>query len=122
MRTEELGVCECRVQTLDGFCHENAIERIDLLKIDVEGGELDVLRGSRQMLEQRRIGLVYVECHQLCSAVSFSTTQGHTALAELDAFLSPFGYRFVTLYTESVHLDECIGTYNALFAHNDLSQ
>lgn len=36
--------------TLDSFCDENKIEKIDLIKIDVEGFEYNVLNGSRQVL------------------------------------------------------------------------
>ena len=35
----------CQVRTLSGFIHEYRVERIDLLKIDVEGAEMDVLAG-----------------------------------------------------------------------------
>ena len=49
------------VTTLDSFCEEHAITRIDLLKIDTEGYELDVLKGARRMLEQNRIGMIQFE-------------------------------------------------------------
>jgi FkbM family methyltransferase len=35
----------CEVRTLSGFIREHKVNRIDLLKIDVEGAELDVLSG-----------------------------------------------------------------------------
>jgi len=38
------------IETLDNFCHENRIEHIDLLKIDVEGFEFAVLDGAKKML------------------------------------------------------------------------
>jgi FkbM family methyltransferase len=50
-----------RIETLDGYCDAHAVERIDLLKIDVEGHELDVLKGSRRMLEAGRIGMIAFE-------------------------------------------------------------
>lgn len=43
------------VRTLDDYCAETGVKRIDFLKIDVEGHELDVLRGAVQMLERRAI-------------------------------------------------------------------
>jgi hypothetical protein len=49
------------VTTLDSFCEEHAIPRIDLLKIDTEGYELDVLKGARKMLERNHIGLIQFE-------------------------------------------------------------
>ena len=45
---------EVEVTTLDLFCREHGIEEIDLLKIDVEGAELQVLQGAREMLPKVR--------------------------------------------------------------------
>ena len=46
---------EVRVQTLDSFCKDNPILRIDYLKIDTEGAELDVLRGAAGILRGHRV-------------------------------------------------------------------
>jgi FkbM family methyltransferase len=48
-----------RVVTLDSILDENKVDRIDLLSIDVEGTELDVLRGFD--LERYRPGLILLE-------------------------------------------------------------
>ena len=37
----------CAMTTVSALMAEHDLERIDLLKIDVEGAELDVLRGIR---------------------------------------------------------------------------
>jgi FkbM family methyltransferase len=47
--------------TLDAFCAAHAIEYIDLLKLDTEGHEPDILRGSVVMLESNSIGAVQFE-------------------------------------------------------------
>jgi FkbM family methyltransferase len=47
--------------TIDGFMLEFGIDRIDLLKIDTEGHDLAVLRGARDALRQRRIGMIQFE-------------------------------------------------------------
>jgi FkbM family methyltransferase len=55
-----------QVQTLDDYCAERGIDHIDLLKIDVEGHELDVLRGAQRMLDEQRVDAVSFEfggCH-----------------------------------------------------------
>jgi len=41
-----------QTDTLDNFCHTNKIGKIDILKIDVEGSELDVLMGSTNILKK----------------------------------------------------------------------
>lgn len=49
------------IDTLDNYCAARNIERIDLLKIDVEGHELDVLAGAANMLGSGRIDMVTFE-------------------------------------------------------------
>ncbi|MDT3695091.1 MAG: FkbM family methyltransferase [Ignavibacterium sp.] len=49
------------VDTLDNYCQNKNIESIDLLKIDVEGHELDVLIGGADMFSNKKIKLVSFE-------------------------------------------------------------
>lgn len=42
------------VRTLDGYCADRPFTRIDCLKVDVEGGELEVFRGAKAMLSKHR--------------------------------------------------------------------
>ena len=49
------------LKTLDDFCAENEVTEIGYLKIDVEGHELNVLRGAHRMLEEGRIRFVQFE-------------------------------------------------------------
>jgi FkbM family methyltransferase len=42
------------VDTLDGLCARNSLTGLDFVKIDVEGGELDVLRGGEHAVESFR--------------------------------------------------------------------
>lgn len=51
-----------RVRRLDDWAAERRIERIDLLKIDVEGYELRVLAGAEALLREHRISAVFAEC------------------------------------------------------------
>jgi FkbM family methyltransferase len=47
--------------TLDDYCQQGSIGRVDILKIDVEGAEERVLRGAARLLEDGRVDLVMVE-------------------------------------------------------------
>ena len=49
------------LSTLDNYCAENNIDRIDFLKMDVEGHELSVLKGSAKMLAESRIDNIQIE-------------------------------------------------------------
>jgi FkbM family methyltransferase len=47
--------------TVDQICSEDAIDHIDLLKIDTEGHEVEVLLGASAMIEAGRISSVQLE-------------------------------------------------------------
>lgn len=50
-----------KCQTLDAVCKTNDIDKIKLLKIDVEGAHFLVLHGATRMLSQRTIDLIICE-------------------------------------------------------------
>lgn len=52
-----------RVETvrLDDFCDEHGIDRVDLLKVDVQGHEFEVFKGAERLLGDGRIALIFFE-------------------------------------------------------------
>ena len=52
---------EVETITIDYYCQKNNIEKIDLLKIDVQGNEIEVLKGAEQMLKNRKVKLIFTE-------------------------------------------------------------
>ncbi|HEX7239303.1 MAG TPA: amino acid adenylation domain-containing protein, partial [Longimicrobiaceae bacterium] len=53
---------ECRLRTVSEVMRDEGVERIDLLKVDVEGGEYDVLAGIEEE-HWERISQVVAEAH-----------------------------------------------------------
>lgn len=49
------------VSTVDAYCAEHSVSRIDLLKLDVEGREMDVLKGAMRMFSEQSIQMVSFE-------------------------------------------------------------
>lgn len=56
---------EVSVGTIDEYCGQRGIERIDFLKIDVEGFELKVLQGAKRMLDEHRIDVIQFEFNEM---------------------------------------------------------
>jgi FkbM family methyltransferase len=52
---------EIQLKTIDSFCNERKIDRIHLLKMDVEGHELSVLQGASEMLARDAISIIQFE-------------------------------------------------------------
>jgi len=49
------------INTIDDYCAENGIKHIHLLKMDVEGHELDVLFGAKKMFANKAVDIVTFE-------------------------------------------------------------
>ena len=85
----------------DTWCRQQCIERIDFLKIDVEGGELGVLKGFDAFLRGRRIGTIMLELsHRNLKAFGYRPS-------DVTGMLREFGYRLHKLgaFGETIRLD-----------------
>ncbi len=83
-----------RATTLDSYCEANAIDTIDILKIDTEGADLKVLAGARRTLTAGVVRLVECEC-----GVD-PDNDFHASLAEIAGFLEPIGFRLFGIYEQ----------------------
>lgn len=78
-------IVEIETTTLDDFCQTQAISDLEFLKIDVQGADLDVLRGGEQVLQRSTLG-VSIE-------VEFAPIyQGQPLFAEIDQYLRSRGF------------------------------
>ncbi len=80
------------VATLDHMAEQLALDRLDLLKVDIEGGELPCLRGAEKTL-RRFLPIIAVEVQSQSAGAA-----GYQGRDVLD-FLAPLGYRFYRLET-----------------------
>ena len=91
---------DVEVETVDRYCSTHGIERIDFLKIDVEGFEDDVLEGATSMLKDHRIGFVLFELrHSILASVDKHAKDIFTPLIEN-------GYSIFTLDGRTLATDE----------------
>jgi FkbM family methyltransferase len=88
---------EIIVNTIDHFCQKNHLNKIDLLKIDTEGFELEVLRGCEKMLSDGSISFVY------CETGFQISNKRNTYFPDLTDYLAKKGYYFFGLYQMDFH-------------------
>lgn len=101
------------IRTLDSFCLEKQIGYIDLLKIDVQGYDLRVLKGASRMLKKGKIKCVLVELPLKC----YYEKQGN--FEEIFIFLKKNNYNMYGIYNlwhDVNRIDHCDG----LFISNNL--
>ena len=91
--------------TVDDFCRLNQIECIDLLKIDVEGYEINVLRGSKRMLDAGKVRLIQFEFTQLNSTLGVFFKDMYELLnSNFDIYrLLPHGVEPIKSYNPTFH-------------------
>lgn len=88
---------DVRAVTVDEYAREQGLERVDLLKIDTEGHEEAVLRGSIEQLESGNVEFVVCECE-----FTVRPEEPHGDFRVIQDLLEPFGYRVVSFYTGGV--------------------
>jgi FkbM family methyltransferase len=86
-----------KVGTVDDFCFDHSIFRVDLLKTDTEGFETYVLKGAGEMLAKGNVDFVVAECDFFRRP-----DEPHGDFFEIHAMLAPFGFSVVSLYTGGV--------------------
>lgn len=83
---------EVPVSTVDAFCAARSLQAIDVLKMDVQGWELNVLQGAERMVREHRVRFVLSE-------VAFrraDTDMQH--FADINDHLESRGFTFCGLY------------------------
>ena len=86
---------------LDTFCVENSIEYIDFMKMDIEGNELNAMRGTSVLLQSKKIGIIQFEFGHAARAI-------RVLLLDIIRFLGGYGYNVYTLKPQ--HIEKVIYT------------
>jgi FkbM family methyltransferase len=102
------------VMTLDRFCADRGIDRIDVLKVDAQGYELRVLDGARSLLSRVAVPVIYLE---VCFVRIY---EGQPLFPDIYRYLFDRGYRLVWLYESSFHTHLYALGANAIFIHESI--
>jgi FkbM family methyltransferase len=105
------------IDTVSHFAGSNGIDKIDFLKIDTEGYELDVLEGARPLLQQRRIRCIQLECEPQTDSGYFVPYQS------LVDYLAPFAFNLFGIYEQAPHWDgrHMLAFFNPVFVCQDFA-
>jgi len=93
------------VKRLDQVLLDIGVDFVDICKIDVEGHEMEVLKGAEETLRNKRIRFLQIEIHH---------DDQYTASPELvTSYLSQFGYK------EEISIKHGFGNfYDVIFSTN----
>jgi FkbM family methyltransferase len=88
----EVRIISVQTRSLDSIASERAIQSIDIVKMDIQGGELAALKGATNLLADKAISLLALE-------VEFQFLyQGQPLFWDIAGYLRQFGYSFYKLY------------------------
>lgn len=85
-------VIDVTTERLDTYCNELGIHRLDILKMDVQGGELDVLKGAGKLISEQQVQLIYTEVF----FVPFYS--GQPLFSDISSMLAGHGYALHGMY------------------------
>lgn len=92
-----------KIDTIDNYCAKNGVRRVDFLKIDVEGNELEVLKGAQKMLQEGRIKIVQFE-------YGGTYIDSRTFLLDVFNYFSDLNYRIYKIYPGYIQLVDMYNT------------
>jgi hypothetical protein len=98
------------VKTIDEFCKEENIERIDILKSDTQGYDLEVFKGAEETIRANKIGLIYVE-------ITFTEMYKNLpSLGQIYDFMRSHHFLLVSFY-QIFYRNQLAGWKDALFVN-----
>jgi FkbM family methyltransferase len=92
-QVENKNEIEVEVWTIDDFCYKNGIKKIDILKLDIQGGELAALKGAEKMLKEKSVKLIYTEAYFVQQYVD------QPLLYDIANYLKQFDYHIQDIYS-----------------------
>lgn len=83
-----------KVDSIDEYCDEHAIERVHILKLDIQGAELHALKGASNLLVAGTLPLIYTEV----LFVPLYDPNKAGLFLDIANYLKGFGYELFDIY------------------------
>ncbi|MBI4818413.1 MAG: FkbM family methyltransferase [Deltaproteobacteria bacterium] len=90
-----------RARTLDGFLRERKVDRVDFVKLDIDGFECSMLRGAKETLSRSRPRMIM-------ELAPYALAEQGASIHELIALLREYGYRLSKLSGQPLTLDAAL--------------
>ena len=101
--------------SLDEFCLKNNIDIIHLLKLDIQGSELEALKGATNLFKKRKIGIIYIEI----SILNSYNKQG--SIHEIISFLNKHEFELFNIY-KAIRKKGRLLEIDVMFIRSDMIQ
>jgi FkbM family methyltransferase len=95
-------------QTLDQICRERGIERVDFLKMNIEGAERPALQGMRGMID--RVAVACISCHDF--VFDRTGTDFFRTKAFVEGYFREHGFELVPRTSKIPELRDQVHAYN----------
>lgn len=82
----ENGDFSIQIVSLQDYCRQHGIENVDILKMDIEGGEYEALTGAGSLLKSQSVGCLFIEL------IEWSARRSGHSTSELRNILQEAGY------------------------------
>ena len=109
-KTETVESIEIRTVSLDAFCKEKGIPRIDILKMDIQGAELMALNGARELIRTGSIDLIF------CEVLFAPLYENQAWFHDISEFMVQNGYALVGFYDFGYSRSGTLAWADAIFA------
>ncbi len=73
--------------TLDSWCHQNDIRRLDYIKMDIEGAEVAAVEGCKEVIKKFKPNVAIASYHMVNNVPTY---------IQLEAFFKSINYPFIT--------------------------
>jgi FkbM family methyltransferase len=107
--TKPVEILNVKVSTLNNYCKEKLIEKIDLLKIDTQGNTLNVLKGADRLLKKGLIGIIQ------CEVEFIQIYKNQSLFFHVATYLESFGYELYSLYNLHYDIDGRLSWADAVY-------
>jgi FkbM family methyltransferase len=112
-QVKTLNKIKVQLTTIDDFMKNNNIEQINILKLDIQGSELNALVGAKIGLENKKIDIIFTEAYFI------QQYENQPLFVDIVNYLSRFGYVIQDIYNPIYGMSK-LAWCDVMFIRGDL--